>query len=73
MTYKAKIIVDADTWGWGESKRILPALDVDLEMTVNWDGIYKRFGAKAARSKGRRASLLGGLIKIKAVRIKERE
>ena len=69
--YKITIRVPKEVRGWGENKHELPALDAKLEMTVNWDRLYEHFGGKAARSKSGRTSMLGGLIKIKAVSVTE--
>lgn len=70
-TYKANIVVPAETRGWGENKRRLPALGVKLEVDIDWQRLLQHYGAKAARSKGRRATLLGGMIKVKAVKVTE--
>lgn len=62
------IIVPAETRGWGENKRTLPALQARVELVVDLDKIIKHFGAKAARSKGGRSSALGGRVKIKILK-----
>jgi hypothetical protein len=67
--WKTTITVPAETRGFGEHKRELPALEAKLEITIDWDKIANHFGAKAARSKGKRASMLGGRIKIKAAKV----
>ena len=69
--WRTHITVPAETRGWGENKRMLPALQAVLEVSINWEKLVQRFGEKAARSKGKRTSMLAGLIKIKCVSTKE--
>lgn len=69
--WKTRITVPAETRGWGENKRQLPALDVRLEFTIDWQRLAQEMGAKAARSKGRRSTAMGGKIKVKAVKVEE--
>jgi hypothetical protein len=69
--WKTRITVPSEVRGWGENKRTLPALDVHLEIAIDWQRIAQHFGEKAARSKGKRSVALGGKIKIKAVKVAE--
>lgn len=69
--WKTRITVPSEVRGWGEGRRTLPALDVRLEFTIDWQRLAQELGAKAARSKGKRSTALGGKIKVKAVKVQE--
>jgi hypothetical protein len=64
-TWKQTIRVPEETRGWGENKRVLPAKKATIELTINVDAILQGMGCKAARSKGKRSSAMGG--KVRAV------
>lgn len=72
-TWRGKITVASDTYGWGESKRTRPALDVTYELTIDLAKLVQHLGEKAARSKGRRTKALAGLVKVKATKVVERQ
>jgi len=54
--------VRAEERGYGEHKRTLPALTVTVEVELDLDAIATNLGRKAARSKGQKATDLGGLV-----------
>lgn len=70
--FRRLLIVPTTITGFGENRRTLPALDVHLEVSIDWDSIIRQFGTRAARSKSGRCSMLGGKLKIKTLHIKER-
>ena len=71
MKKRHHIIVPSKTYGWGESKRTDPALDCWIEVNLDEEAIAQHFGAKAARSKGKRATQLAGMLKVKVISSKE--
>ena len=73
MMYTKRIIINvpSDTRGWGENKRILPALTATVEVSFDYEAVAQHFGAKAARSKGKTSRLLSGKGKVKVITVKE--
>lgn len=71
MKYRFKATIPAETRGWGENKRTLPALVGTIELDIDLDRIMSHFGAKAIRSRGKRAAGLSGMVKARAKDIKE--
>jgi hypothetical protein len=69
--YKATIVVQSTTRGYGESKREIPGAVVSIEASIDWDRLFTSLGTKAYRSKGKRTAALGGKIKVKVTQVKE--
>jgi len=64
-----RMTIPAETRGWGENKRVLPAQVVQVELYINEEALAAELGRKAARSKGKRTTALAGKVKCKLVRV----
>jgi hypothetical protein len=69
--WTATIRIPAETRGYGEDKRTLPALEAKVELSIDLDKLIQHFGEKAARSKGSSTRMLGGKMKLKVLTKRE--